>query len=450
MSEFIPHTPADQKELLKAIGLSAIEELFADIPKEILDRYEPLGLEPLSELEIKQLITQIASENDDPQRYISFLGAGVYDHDIPSVASYFMTRSEFLTSYTPYQAEASQGTLTWMFEYQTMVCELTEMDVANASMYDGGSALAEAMLMAHNITGKRRFLVAQSIHPHYRQIIKTYAWAADLEVVEVPYDEKAQIDRGFLKTQLDGHTGALLLQTPNFFGVIEDLRGLKELLEDTLLCVGVHPISLGILRPPGEFGADIVVGEGQALGNTPNFGGPLLGLFACRKEYMRKMPGRISGKTTDNQGRVGYIMTLQAREQHIRRAKATSNICTNQALCAFAATLYLGLLGKRGLRELAELITQKAHYLARRIQEVLGWKLKWEGPFFNEFAVEIPMPPKELLPKLRERGFLGGLDLEPYGHQHTLLIAVTEKRTKGELDRFVQALKEVSNEARGA
>jgi len=445
MSEFVPHTPEDQKELLQAIGLSSIDELFSDIPQEILKRYEPLGLEPLSELEAKRLLTQIASENDDPQKYVSFLGGGVYDHDVPSVVSYFMTRSEFLTSYTPYQAEASQGTLTWMFEYQTMVCELTGMDVANASMYDGGSALAEAMLMAHNITGKRKFFVAQSIHPHYRQIIRTYAWAAGLEVVEIPYDGRGQLDKGPLETRLDGDAGGLLLQTPNFFGVIEDLRGLKELLGGALLCVGVHPISLGILRPPGEFGADIVVGEGQVLGNPLNFGGPLLGLFACRKEYVRKMPGRISGRTTDHQGRVGYIMTLQAREQHIRRARATSNICTNQALCAFAATIYLGLLGKRGLRELAQLITQKAHYLARRIQDVLGWRLRWDGPFFNEFAVETPMPPRELLPKLRGRGFLGGLDLEPYGHKKTLLVAVTEKRTRDELDSFVQALKEVSS-----
>ena len=442
-SEFVPHTPEDRREMLQAIGLRSIDELFADIPREILERYRPLGLAPLSELETKQLLTQLAEENIDPQKVVSFLGGGVYDHDIPSVVSYFLTRSEFFTSYTPYQAEASQGTLTWMFEYQTMVCELTGMDVANASMYDGGSALAEAMLMAHNVTGKPKFLVAESVHPHYRQVIQTYAWAADLELVAVPYDERGQLDRRFIEQSVDAETGGLLVQTPNFFGVIEDLRGLKDMLGRALLCVGVHPLSLGILKPPGAFGADIVVGEGQMLGNAPNFGGPLLGLFACRKEYVRRMPGRISGRTTDAQGRVGYIMTLQAREQHIRRAKATSNICTNQALCAFAATLYLGLLGKRGIRELAELIAQKAHYLARQIQNTLGWKLKWDAPFFNEFAVETPKPPKEFLPKLREKGFLGGLDLAPYGHEDALLIAVTEKRTRAELDAFVDALKEV-------
>jgi glycine dehydrogenase subunit 1 len=444
MSEFIPHTPQDFEEMLQAIGLRDREELFADIPHEILERYEPLGLKALSELEAKQLLTRLAEENIDPRKYISFLGGGVYDHDIPSVVSYFLMRSEFFTSYTPYQAEASQGTLTWMFEYQTMICELTGMDVANASMYDGGSALAEAMLMAHNVTGKTKYLVAESVHPHYRQVIQTYAWAADLELVTVPCNDRGRLDRAFIESHVDGETGGLLVQSPNFFGIIEDLRGLKGVLGQALLCVGVHPLSLGILKPPGAFGADIIVGEGQMLGNAPNFGGPLLGLFACRKAHMRRMPGRISGRTTDAQGRAGYIMTLQAREQHIRRAKATSNICTNQALCAFAATLYLGLLGRRGLRELAELITQKTHYLARQIQNTLGWKLKWAAPFFNEFTVETPKPPEEFLPKLRERGILGGLDLAPYGHENALLIAVTEKRTRAELDAFIDALKEVS------
>ncbi len=444
MSEFIPHTPDDQREMLRAIGLRDVEELFADISREILERHRPLDRESLSELEAKQLLTQLAAQNIDSGKYISFLGGGVYDHDIPSVVGYFMTRSEFFTSYTPYQAEASQGTLTWMFEYQTMVCELTGMDVANASMYDGGSALAEAMLMAHNVTGKQRFLVARSVHPHYRQIIETYAWAAALELLDVPYDERGQIDKAFVGEHVDGETGGLLIQSPNFFGIIEDLRDLKASLGDGLLCVGVHPLSLGILKPPAAFGADIVVGEGQMLGNAPNFGGPLLGLFACRRESMRQMPGRISGRTTDAQGRLGYIMTLQAREQHIRRAKATSNICTNQALCAFAATLYLGLLGKHGLRKLAELITQRAHYLARKIPEIPGFKLKWDAPFFNEFVIETPIPPGELLPELREKGFLAGLDLAPYGHEKMLLIAVTEKRARAELDAFVNALKEVS------
>ncbi len=445
MSEFIPHTLEDQRQMLQAIGLNSIDELFSDIPQEILRRYQPLGLKPLSELEAKQLLTRIADENLDPSRYISFLGGGVYDHHVPSVVNHLLTRSEFFTSYTPYQAEVSQGTLTWMFEFQTMICEITGMDVANASMYDGGSALAEAMLMAHNITDKTKFLMAKSIHPHYRQIIETYAWAAGLELIEVPYDENAQLDTSFVQKHATDDLGGLLVQTPNFFGVIEDLSPLKNTIKNALLCVSVHPLSLGILRPPGEFGADIAVGEGQVLGNSPNFGGPLLGLFACKSAHLRKMPGRISGRTTDAKGNVGYIMTLQAREQHIRRAKATSNICTNQALCALAATIYLAVLGKRGFRKLAELNTQKAHYLARKLTSIRGFSLKWpKAPFFNEFALQTPIKPSELLNRLRERGFLGGFDLEPYGYERTLLIAVTEKRTRQELDHFIEAIQEVS------
>jgi glycine dehydrogenase subunit 1 len=444
MSEFIPHTPEDQRQMLEVMGLDSIEQLFADISPEILERCEPLGLRALSELEAKELLTQIASLNLDPTRYVSFLGGGIYDHYIPSVVSHLITRSEFFTSYTPYQAEASQGTLTWMFEYQTMVCELLKMDVANASMYDGGSALAEAMLMAHNITDKKRFLVAKSVHPHYRQIIATYAWAADLKLTEIPYSENGQLDKSFLTAHAGSDLGGLLVQTPNFFGVIEDLSDVKDLIGEALLCASVHPLSLGILRPPGEFGADIVVGEGQILGNAPNFGGPLLGLFACKSAHLRKMPGRIAGRTTDAKGSIGYIMTLQAREQHIRRAKATSNICTNQALCALAATIYLAALGKQGVRRLAELITQKTHYLVRKLQGIRGFSLRWNAPFFNEFALRTLIQPSELLHRLRERGFLGGIDLEPYGHERTLLIAVTEKRSRPQIDDFVTALREVS------
>lgn len=445
MSEFIPHTEQDRRSMLQQIGLDSTEELFADIPREILERFEPLGLESLSELEAWGLLNEIGAENIDPSQYVSFLGGGIYDHHIPSVVNHLISRGEFYTSYTPYQAEASQGTLTWMFEFQTLVCELTGMDVANASMYDGGSALAEAMLMAHNVTGSRTFLISGDAHPHYRQIIRTYAWGADLELVEVPVADDGRLDREFIRERSGDDVGGLLVQSPSFLGVIEDLQGLKDALGDALLCVNAHPLSLSILKPAGALGADIVVSEGQALGNAPNFGGPLLGLFACRDAYKRKLPGRISGRTTDGQGNVGYTMTLQAREQHIRRSKATSNICTNQALCAFAATVYLSLLGKRGFRELAELNAQKAHYLARGIQTVPGFELAWpNAPFFNEFAVRTPISSQELLKRLRERGYLGGIDLERYGYDDTTLIAVTEKRTRQEMDGFVQALGEVS------
>ncbi|MGQ9477258.1 MAG: aminomethyl-transferring glycine dehydrogenase subunit GcvPA [Candidatus Bipolaricaulia bacterium] len=443
-TEFIPHTPGDIAEMLAAIGAGSIDELFSDIPPEVLKRYKPLGLAPRSELEVTHALRELAAENLDPTRFISFLGGGIYDHFIPAAVEHILLRSEFYTAYTPYQAEISQGTLTWMFEFQTMVCELTGMEVANSSMYDGATALAEAMFMASRVTGKRKFLIAGSINPFHRQVLQTYAWAADLQLIELPYNERGQLDQGALKEQLTrepkAEVGGLLIQSPNFFGIIEDLEGLKEVLGEAFLIVSVNPISLGLLRPPGEFGADIVVGEGQALGNPPNFGGPLLGLFATRQKYLRQMPGRVSGQTVDAEGKTGYVMALQTREQHIRRERATSNICTNEALCALAATVWLAALGKEGLRELAELNLQKAHYLAERIGEIKGYRLKFAGPFFNEFVVQLPQGrrPSELLAALREAKILGGLDLSPYGLKDSLLVAVTEKRTKEELDLFVE------------
>lgn len=445
MHEFIPHTPEDERRMLKTIGLSSIDQLFADISKEILDRYRPLGLKALSELDVKRELQTLASKNADPDKAISFLGAGIYDHYSPSVVNYFLQRGEFLTGYTPYQAEMSQGTLTALFEFQTMVCELTGMDVANASMYDGSSALAEAMLLAYHTTGRKRYLMAESIHPNYRDVVRTYAWAAELEPILAPFDKTGQIDRSFIKAHLSDDVGGLLVQTPNFFGIIEDLSGLKDLLGEALLCVSTNPIALGLLEPPGAFDADVVTGEGQPLGNAPNFGGPLLGLFACRKAYLHKMPGRIIGRTVDADGQTGYIMTLQAREQHIRRSKATSNICTNQTLLALGSTIYMASLGKRGLRRLAELNAQKAHYLARRIAELPGYALRWpQAPFFNEFAVHTPQSPEKILEDLRKQNILGGLSLEPYGYEKSLLIAVTEQRTRTEMDRYVQTLKEMA------
>jgi len=438
--EFIPNTPEDIKQMLAAIGKSSIEELFADIPREVLEKYQPLGLEPLSEPEVARKLQKIAAENI---LNISFLGGGAYDHFIPAVIGHIISRSEFYSSYTPYQPEVAQGTLTWMFEFQTMVCELTGMEVANSSMYDGATALAEALFMASRVTGRRKFLIAESVNPHYLQVVRTYAWAADLELVELPYDEHGQLDREVLKGQLTSEVGGLLIQSPNFFGVIEDLEGLKKLLGEAFLIVSANPISLGILRPPGEFGADIVVGEGQALGNPQNFGGPLLGLFATRQKYLRKMPGRIAGQAVDVGGKTGYVMALQTREQHIRRGRATSNICTNEALCGLAATVWLAALGKKGLKELAELNLNKAHYLAERIAALKGYKIKFDGPFFNEFVVETERGPGETLKKLRDQGILGGIDLSTYGLENSLLIAVTEKRTREELDLFVEKLKEI-------
>ncbi|MCS7197970.1 MAG: aminomethyl-transferring glycine dehydrogenase subunit GcvPA [Candidatus Bipolaricaulota bacterium] len=441
--EFIPNTLEDQRKMLAEIGLSDVEELFVDIPAEVLKRFKPLGLKPISELEVSQLVSRMASENAHTGQYVSFLGGGIYDHYVPAIISHLISRGEFLTCYTPYQAELSQGTLTWMFEFQTMICELTAMEVANSSMYDGGSALAEAMLMAKNITGRKRFLVSKSLNPHHRRCLETYAWGVGLELIDVPFTETGQLDRAALQPGELDDLGGLIVQTPNFFGVIEDLSGLKELIKDAFLIVSVNPISLGLLAPPGLFGADIVVGEGQPLGIPQSFGGPLLGIFATRMNYVRRMPGRMSGRTVDADGRVGYVMALQTREQHIRREKATSNICTNQALMALCATIYMATLGRHGLRKLAELNLQKAHYLAEKIAKLPGFALRFSGPFFNEFVVRTRKKPSRLLKALRDEGFLGGLDLESYEllDGNNLLVAVTEKRTRDEMDRFVKVLK---------
>lgn len=441
--EFIPNTPEDQRKMLAEIGLSDIEELFADIPAEVLKRFRSVGLDPLSELEVSQLVSHMAAANAHTGEYVSFLGGGIYDHYVPAIIPHLISRGEFLTCYTPYQAELSQGTLTWMFEFQTMVCELTAMEVANSSMYDGGSALAEAMLMAKNVIGRKRFLVPKSLNPHHRKCLETYAWGAGLELIDVPFTDTGQIDRAAVQADELSELAGLIVQTPNFFGVIEDLSGLKDLIKDAFLIVSVNPISLGILAPPGLYGADIVVGEGQPLGIPQSFGGPLLGIFATRMHYVRRMPGRMAGRTVDADGRVGYVMALQTREQHIRREKATSNICTNQALMALCATIYMATLGRRGLRKLAELNLQKAHYLAGKISQLPGFALRFSGPFFNEFVVKTRKKPSRLLKALRDEGFLGGIDLAPYElvDSNTLLIAVTERRTRDEMDRFVKILK---------
>ena len=444
MSEYIPHTLADQAALLAQIGVDSIDQLFLDIPKEILDKCEPVGIDPMSEIEVKQHLNSLASMNLDPSAFASFMGGGIYDHYIPSVINHLISRSEFFTSYTPYQAEASQGTLTWMFEFQTLVCELTGVDVANASMYDGGSALAEAMLMAHHATRKNKFLVAESIHPNYKEIIETYRWAADFELETIPENAQGQIDKDFIASKAGDDLGGVLIQTPNFYGVIEDLAGIKDSIGKALLCVSANPLALGLLKSPGQYGADIVTSEGQVFGNATNFGGPLLGLFACKSEYLRKMPGRISGKTQDADGNVGYVMTLQTREQHIKRSKATSNICTNQALCALAATIHLAALGKEGIREVAELNIQKAHYLSSQLAEVAGLELRNpDAPFFNEFAISTKKPASEVLKALKFKGILGGIDLASYGDPNAILVAVTEQRTREELDRYVAAMKEI-------
>ncbi len=441
---YLHHQTADRRDMLASIGRSSIDELFSDIPKAVTDAFRPLGLPARSEQEIVAEVTSLAASNAATEKSC-FVGGGIYDHYIPSLVNHMLLRTEFYTAYTPYQPEISQGTLTAMFEFQTLVCELTGMDVANASLYDGATAVAEAALMAERIRPKGKVAVARSLFANVRRVLDTYCWASEIEVVELPYLPSGQCDLS--NTPPDA--SAVILQSPNAFGVIEDLSGVKERVGDALLIVAAHPISLGILAPPGEFDVDIVVGEGQSLGLPMSYGGPLLGLFAAKREYLRQMPGRVSGQTIDADGHGGFTMAAQTREQHIRRERATSNICTNSALCALAATVYLATVGGNGFRRLAELNTEKAHYLADRITSIDGYALAFSGSFFNEFVVRVPGDACALHQKLLDEG----IQTEPpeplrtHGLENALRIAVTEKRTQSELDRFVEVL-ETSGGAR--
>lgn len=442
---YIPNTDAERQEMLQTIGVQKFEELLKNIPEELRLK-EPLHLpQPLAELEIIRVLKNIAKKNQDPDATISFLGGGAYDHYVPVAIDHIISRSEFYTAYTPYQPEVSQGTLQAIYEYQTLICELTGMDVANASMYDGGSALAEAALMAINETRRNEILISKGVHPYYRQIVKTYCHGQNIQVKEISLTDGVT-DPAELKNVISEKTAGVLIQHPNFLGCLEEVQELESIIHatGTLFVTSNDPISLGIIAPPGEYNVDIMTGEGQGLGNSLNFGGPYFGIFAAKKEYVRKMPGRIAGATVDKKGRRGFVLTLQTREQHIRREKATSNICTNQALNALAGTVYLTLMGKQGFVEVANQCLQKSHYLANEIAKIESYHVKFSNPFFKEFVVEIPGNPEALLKKLREKNVIGGIDLSQfdYGFQNEILIAVTEKRTRQELDYFVQLLKD--------
>ncbi len=445
MSSYIPNTDADRRKMLDVLGLDSLGEMFEVVPAE--KRYPDLNLhQPLAEMEVKSLLRGLAEKNADLDHHPCFLGAGAYHHFIPAVVDHIVTRAEFYTAYTPYQAEASQGTLTSIYEFQTMVCELTGMDVANASMYDGATALAEAGLMAARVTRRDDLIVASTLHPSYRQVLRTYTQGVGLDIREVGYGEDGGVDVDQAEQSLDEGIAALMVQYPNFLGSLEDLVHLSELAHaaGALLVVCVDPIALGLLLPPGEQGADIVVGEGQSLGNSLSYGGPYVGLFACRQKYLRQMPGRLVGMATDIDGRRGFVLTLQPREQHIRREKATSNICTNEALVALAVTTYLAIMGKQGLRHVAELCYHKAHYAAQQIVALPGYERLF-GQFFKEFVIRTPLPPAEVNDRLCERGIIGGYELARDYPQLTdcLLLCVTEMNTKEEIDRLVQALGEI-------
>ena len=440
---YVPHTSEDRSEMLKTIGVSSIDELFSDVPSQVkLDR--KLNLPPaMSEFQLMKYMSDLAGKNTTTDRMVSFLGAGVYDHYVPSVVKHIISRSEFYTSYTPYQAEVSQGMLQSIFEYQTLMCELTAMDISNASLYDGATAITEAAMMASRLTRKQEVIISQAVHPDYRRTLRTYAHNLELNVTEVPFKD-GSTDIKAIRDLVSDNTACVILQSPNFFGCIENMALAAEAAHEkkALFVACVDPISLGIIAPPGEYGADIAVGEAQGLGIPMGFGGPHLGFMTCRKEHMRQMPGRVAGETHDNQGRRGYLLTLQAREQHIRRDRATSNICSNQALCALAATVYLSWLGKQGIKEVAEQCVAKAHYACEKLSEIPGFERKHSAPFFKEFAVKTPVNPEKLCKGLLEASILGGLPLGRFysGLSDSMLVAVTEKRTKGEIDALCRAL----------
>jgi glycine dehydrogenase subunit 1 len=439
---YLPKSPGERKEMLAAIGAKSIDELFASIP-EAFRLKQPLRLPPaMSEAEIIDYFRARASENS--LGYTSFLGAGVYNHLRSVVADSLIQRGEFLTSYTPYQAEISQGTLQAIFEFQTLMCQLTCQEVANASVYDGSTAMTEAVLMAERLTGRRRVLLARSVHPEYRQVLATYAQYAGLNVVEIPFSATGQVDATSLATALNDDTAAVVVQSPNFFGALEPVAQLADAAHSrqALLVVAIaEAVSLGAVRPPAE--ADIVAMEGQSFGLAPSYGGPYVGVIASREKFVRQMPGRLVGQTTDSQGRRGFVLTLATREQHIRREKATSNICTNQALCALAATIHLCLLGKEGLREMAEQNLSKAQFALAELEKIPGVKRAFSAPFFNEFVVDLPRAAKLVNAELLREKIIGPLPLGTYYPElaKRALVCVTETTPRSEIERFAVALR---------
>ena len=438
---FIANTDAQRRGMLDAVGVESIDDLFAGIPPEL--RSGPLKIPPgLAEQEVRTRLGALAEHNTTG--LINFLGGGFYDHFIPAALDAIAARSEFYTAYTPYQPEISQGTLQAVYEYQSAICRLTDMEVANASLYDGGTALYEAMMMALRITRRSRVIVDDSISPIYRKMVRSYTSNLGIDLVETPSAEGLP-DRDAIAAAIDGRTAAVIVQNPNFFGCVDDMTDLAELVHSHggLLVVSCYPISLGILKPPGQMGADIVVGEGQGLGMGLSFGGPYLGFMATLKKYVRKMPGRIAGRTVDARGREGFVLTLQAREQHIRREKATSNICTNEGLCALTALVYMSLLGRGGLAELAQTCADKAGYAQHRLTQVPGVTMRFaQRWFFNEFVLNLPMAADKVIRGLFNRGLAAGFPLGRYWPEmnNCLLVAVTEKRTKADIDFLAHTL----------
>lgn len=444
---YLPMTEEDKKEMLNAIGVESTDELFSAIPEEVRFKGELNLKPPKNEYELMKELTEMSKKNINLKEYSSFLGAGVYDHYIPSVVDHVISRSEFYTAYTPYQPEISQGELQAIFEFQTMIAELTGMDLANSSMYDGATALGEAVNLSADYTKRKKVLVSKTIHPESLAVVKTYASGQDVEIVEVDFKDGVT-DTEALQEALDEDVAGVVVQYPNFFGQVEPLAEIRNIIDQqkkTMLIVSANPLALGYLTPPGEFGADVVVGDTQVFGIPAQFGGPHCGYFATTKKLMRKTPGRLVGQTTDENGVRGYVLTLQAREQHIRRDKATSNICSNQALNALASSVAMSSIGKYGLKKMAELNMKKARYAKKKF-EVAGIQVLFERPFFNEFVIQLDKSVAEVNDALLDKGIIGGYDLgrDFPELENAMLVAVTEIRTKEEIDQFVKEVGDIN------
>ncbi len=437
---YSPNTDTDRQQMLQAIGAASIDELFAMIPAELRLNRDLCLLPGMGEMELSAHLAQLAGRNTPATAAACFLGGGSYDHFIPAAVDMIAARSEFYTAYTPYQPEASQGSLQAFFEYQTLITQLTGMDASNASLYDGGSAVAEAVLMAMHATGRNRVVTAASVHPEYRQILSTYLVNLGVDLVTIGAPDGA-VSASDLAAAVNDETACVLLQHPNFFGCLEEVDNAAEIAHKAgaLFVVSVDPISLGLLKRPGEYGADIVVAEGQSLGNPMAFGGPYLGILACREQFLHRMPGRLVGQTVDRQGRRCWVLTLQTREQHIRREKATSNICTNQGLLALRATVYLALMGPAGMRSVAELCLRKSRYAAEQLTSAPSLSRKFNRPTFKEFVVQVKgRSVDKLIEKARQQNIFAGVPLAQWYPEldDCLLVAVTEKRTKEEIERL--------------
>ena len=447
---YIPNTSEDQQAMLARLGLPSLEALLTPVPENVRLR-RPLALPPaVAEPDLKRLLNRMAAKNKNLDTTISFLGAGTYDHAIPSVVPHLQRRSEFVTSYTPYQPEVSQGMLQAIYEFQTMICQITGLDIANASLYDGATAVVEAVLLAIGPGGRGEVVISQGVDPQYRTVLHTYAHARGFLVKEVPLrDGTTSLED--LNEAVTPTTAAVVIQQPNFFGCVEDTRAIEPIAHKSkavFITNITEPASLSLLAPPGEYNADIAVGEIMSFGNTMSYGGPALGFIASKQKYMRLLPGRLVGQTIEEGGskQTGYVLTLQTREQHIRRERATSNICTNQSLLAVGATIYMAVLGKQGFRELGELCLQKAHYAFRSITALAGYEAAFSAPFFDEFLIRLPMPAQQLSERLLQHDIIGGYDvsLDCPELANCMLFCVTETRTKDDIDQLVSVLKEVS------